>query len=77
MLPSDWRQAHITPIFTKGSKTSPTNYRPVSLTSQVIKVLETLIRSRMVRYLDENDIITNCQHDLLRKVLFYKPSDSP
>jgi len=62
MLPSDWRRAHITPIFKKGSKANPTNYRPVSLTSQVIKVLETLIRSRMVRYLDENEIVTNCQH---------------
>ena len=67
MLPSDWRQAHITPIFKKGSKVSPTNYRPVSLTSQVVKVLETLIRSRMVKYLDENEIVTNCQHGFIKK----------
>ena len=59
MLPDDWRRAHIMPIFKKGSKVNPTNYRPVSLTSQVIKVLETLIMSRMVKYLDENEIITN------------------
>ena len=60
MLPSDWRRAHITPIFKKGSKVDPTNNRPVSLTSQVIKVLEALIRSKMVKYLDENEIVTSC-----------------
>ena len=67
MLPSDWRRAHITPIFKKGSKVDPTNYRPVSLTSQVIKVLEALIRSKMVKYLDENEIVTSCQHGFIRK----------
>ena len=50
ILPSDWRRVNITPIFKKGSKVSPENYRPISLTSQVIKVLETLIRSKMMTF---------------------------
>ncbi|KAI8479324.1 hypothetical protein Bbelb_429630 [Branchiostoma belcheri] len=32
-VPADWRAANISPIFKKGDKTSPVNYRPVSLTS--------------------------------------------
>jgi len=32
-LPSDWKNAHITPIHKKGSKAIPGNYHPVSLTS--------------------------------------------
>ena len=32
VVPSDWRQAHVTPIFKGGSKMQPGNYRPVSLT---------------------------------------------
>jgi len=63
-LPSDWRR---TPIFKKGSKINPENYRPISLTSQVIKVLETLVRSNMMKFLDENEIITNCQHGFIKK----------
>ena len=43
--PDDWRKANITPIFKKGDRNDPANYRPVSLTSQVCKVMESIIRS--------------------------------
>ena len=32
-LPKDWKEAQVTPIFKKGDKSEPGNYRPVSLTS--------------------------------------------
>jgi hypothetical protein len=32
-VPEDWKTANVTPIFKKGSKSEPGNYRPVSLTS--------------------------------------------
>ena len=67
ILPSDWRRVNITPICKKGSKVSPENYRPISLTSQVIKVLETLIKSKMMTFLDENKVIANCQHGFIKK----------
>ena len=40
VVPSDWKTAEVTPIFKKGSKSDPGNYRPVSLTSIACKVLE-------------------------------------
>jgi len=43
-VPLDWRIANVTPIFKKGSRNDATNYRPVSLTSQLSKVLESIIR---------------------------------
>jgi len=43
-LPEDWRRANVTPIFKKGNKGSPGNYRPVSFTSQCCKLLEAIIR---------------------------------
>ena len=43
-LPHDWTRVNITPIFKKGNKHAPKNYRPVSLTSLVIKVMERLSR---------------------------------
>ena len=57
VLPSEWRRTHITPVFKKGSKVSLENYRPVSLTSHVVKVLETLVRSKALKFLDKNEII--------------------
>ena len=40
MVPSEWKEANITPLFNKGSRNKPENYRPVSLTSVVCKLLE-------------------------------------
>ena len=39
-VPSIWKQANVVPIFKKGDKSLVTNYRPISLTSVVIKILE-------------------------------------
>ena len=43
-LPKEWKQANISPIHKKGSKTLPQNYRPVSITSVVGKIMEEIIR---------------------------------
>ena len=61
-LPDDWKQAHVTAIFKKGSKSEPGNYRPVSLTSIVCKVFESLIRDAIVSHMKDNNLFTNCQH---------------
>ncbi len=61
-LPDDWKLANVTPIFKKGSKSLPCNYRPISLTSIVCKMLETLIRDKLVNHLEKNKLINNTQH---------------
>ena len=60
-LPDDWT-ANIVPIFKKGDKSNPANYRPVSLQSIICKILERIINKRLVNYLDENCVITEYQH---------------
>ena len=50
------------PIFKKGSKGKVENYRPVSLTSLVCKVLESIIKDHMVCFLDEYSLIRETQH---------------
>jgi hypothetical protein len=61
-IPSDWRDAHIVPVFTKGEKHLPSNYRPVSLTSIVCKVLEYIIHSNIMSHFDRYNILTDKQH---------------
>ena len=43
-VPETWKIGHVTPIFKKGKKCDPSNYRPISLTSVVCKITESLVR---------------------------------
>ena len=63
---SEWKEANLTPLFKKGSKKKPENYRPVSLTSVVCKLLETLIRDHMVEFLVKHKLINSFQHGFLK-----------
>ena len=60
-VPTDWKRADIVPIFKGGNKEEPLNYRPVSLTSVVAKICEKIIKDRWMKYLEENNILTNRQ----------------
>ena len=62
ILPDDWKRANITPIIKKGSKSAVENYRPISLTSCVCKVLETIIKVQMTAFLEASNQIMNRQH---------------
>ena len=66
-IPLDWKIAHVTPIHKKGSKSTPSNYRPVSLTSVTCKVLESLIREQLIFHLQSNNLISDKQHGFLSK----------
>ncbi len=61
-LPKLWKSANVTPIFKKGDTNDPLNYRPVSLTSIPCKILEGLIREKIMSHLKENNLITKHQH---------------
>ena len=61
-VPTQWRTANVTPIFKKGEKYDPANYRPVSLTSVTCKVLEHIIAKLIMRHLETNNLLTNAQH---------------
>ena len=52
----------ITPVFKKGSKAKPENYRPISLTSHIIKIFGRVVRKKMVDHLEANQILCKNQH---------------
>ena len=62
ILPDDWKTAEITAIFKKGDRTDTNNFRPVSLTCILCKVLESFIRDILQRHMEENKLYTKCQH---------------
>jgi hypothetical protein len=61
-IPQDWRDANVVSIFKKGSKDKAENYRPVSLTSVVGKLLETLIKENIVEHLEKHGLLKDSQH---------------
>jgi len=64
VVPDDWKVANVVPIHKGGSRNEATNYRPISLTSQVCKIFETIVRDQVVEFLESNNLIRNSQHGL-------------
>lgn len=52
-IPADWKMANVVPIHKKGSKTEVNNYRPISLTSIIMKIYEKVIR---------DELLSRCEH---------------
>ena len=67
VVPQDWRDANITPLFKKGSRLSPNNYRPVSLTSQIVKLLEKIICDQLMEFIEEKQLISCEQHGFQKR----------
>lgn len=63
--PQDWKIANVTPIFKKGTKGDPGNYRPVSLTSVPCKIFESIVKDRVMSHLLDNNLIRNSQHGFM------------
>ncbi len=66
VLPDTWKEANVTPLFKKGSKLKPSNYRPVSLTSIPCKILERIIAENIMKYLLVNKLLSEEQHGFMK-----------
>ncbi|CAM5088467.1 unnamed protein product [Eretmochelys imbricata] len=61
-VPDNWKKANVVPIFKKGKKDDPGNYRPGSLTSVPGKIMEHVLKESILKHLDERKVIRNNQH---------------
>ena len=64
-MPTAWKEGLITPIHKKGDKSQPGNYRPISLTSVAGKVMESLIRDKLVNHMMDNNLFCDAQHSFV------------
>lgn len=60
-VPHDWKCANVSPIYKKGMKSKAENYRPVSLTPILCKMLESLVKDKIMVYMLDKDLFSNRQ----------------
>jgi len=60
-LPSAWKEALATPIFKKGDRTTTSNYRPISLTSPIVKMMESIVKDKILEHMVKHNLSTPYQ----------------
>ena len=76
-LPHDWRRAFVSPIYKKGSRHLPENYRPISLTAILCKLMERFVRDVLISHLVDNRLLSKKQYGFISgrstttQLLFY------
>ena len=65
-IPKKLKFGTVIPIFKAGNKCDPKNYRPITLTSHVIKLFEKVIVGKLVKFMDEANLFNKHQHGIRR-----------
>ena len=66
-VPNDWNTAYVCPLFKKGDTSLASNYRPISLTSTLCKVLEYIVTTKLVSHMDHHNLLYDLQHSFRNK----------
>ena len=64
-LPQDWKEAFVSPIFKKGARNIAENYRPISLTSVICKLMEKIVKEAILTHLVGNSLLSKKQFGFL------------
>ena len=63
IVPNEWKKANVVPIHKKGDKGEITNYRPISLTCIVAKIMERIIQDELL--IRTRHLMNDHQHGFL------------
>ena len=64
-LPHDWKLQYVSPIYKKGQRSLAENYRPISLTCILCKILESMVRSEVLKHLLANNVLSRRQYGFI------------
>ena len=66
-VPNDWINARVVPTYKKGQRYDCANYRPISLTCILCKVMEDIVVSHIMKHTQMNNILYHFQHGFRNK----------
>ena len=61
----NWKESSVLPLFKKGDKSQPSNYRPISLLSNISKIQERIVFKHIYNHLLENNLLYKYQSGFL------------
>lgn len=65
-LPDEWEKSKVVPVYKSGNCQSPLNYLPISITGALCKIMEHIIFSHVMNFLDSNNFFCLSQHGFIR-----------
>ncbi|KAJ2945954.1 hypothetical protein O0L34_g4871 [Tuta absoluta] len=65
-VPGAWKLANVQPVPNKGDRADPAHYRPIAITSILCKVMERVLNSKLLTYLEDNDLLNDRQYGFRR-----------
>lgn len=66
VFPPELKKNKITPIFKSGKKDQMNNYRPITVVNTLSKVLERVIKERLMSFIDENSLLDQYQYGFVK-----------
>ena len=64
-IPVEWKSAYISPIYKKGARNRAENYRPISLTSIVCKIMESFVKDAIMTHLRSENLLSTKQYGFI------------
>ena len=65
VIPNDWKHAIFSAIYKKRPRTFASNYRPISLTSIICKLMETFVKCELMTHLINENLLSTKQHGFI------------
>ena len=66
-IAANWKKAFISPIFKKGARNIADNYRPISITTILCKIMESRVKEVKLKHMAENNLINPKQFSFISR----------
>lgn len=66
ILPKQWKESVVSPVYKTGDKKNPNNYRPISVINNIAKIFEKCVKNRLLNFFEKHGVITERQYGFIK-----------